>query len=245
MGTKIAWTDETWNPVTGCTKISPGCAHCYAARMADRLKAMGCARYANGFEVTVHEDVIDRPRNWKKPRMVFVNSMSDLFHEDVPFETIRKVFRVMNDLPMHTFQVLSKREQRLAELAPQLKWTDNIWMGVTVEDNAHAYRADVLRDIPAAVRFVSAEPLLGPLPDLSISVLDWLIVGGESGPGCRPMDAQWAEDLMHRAREADVPFFFKQWGGVHARKAPLIQGSIVQEWPLAKRSDAVHSRLGG
>lgn len=231
MSTKIGWTDETWNPVTGCTKISAGCANCYAERMAKRLQAMRCARYNKGFDVAVHEDVIDRPYRWNKPRKIFVNSMSDLFHEAVSDDTIMRIFKVMNDLPQHLFQVLTKRPERLLETAPHLTWTDNIWMGVTVENNDYVYRGQMLADVPAAVRFVSAEPLLGALPDLDISILDWLIVGGESGPGCRPMRAEWAEDLMNRAKDAGVPFFFKQWGG-RKKEEPLIQGKIVQEWPL-------------
>ena len=185
--TTIEWTEATWNPVTGCSKISPGCAHCYAERMAKRLQAMGQPNYRDGFAVRTHERMLDLPLSWSKPRMVFVNSMGDLFHEEVPFEFIERVFDVMQATPRHTYQLLTKRADRLREVAPRLPWPDNVWMGVTVEDNERLVRVDKLREVPAAVKFLSVEPLLGPLPDLHLDGIDWVIVGGESGPGARRM----------------------------------------------------------
>jgi len=184
---RIEWTESTWNPVTGCTKISEGCANCYAERMAKRLHAMGQANYANGFNVTMHPHVLEHPLKWKKPQMIFVNSMSDLFHDDVPLEFIQQIFDVMSRASWHTFQILTKRGERLADLAPLLTWSDNVWMGVTVESTACAGRIDDLRGVSAATRFLSLEPLLGPLPNLDLQGIDWVIVGGESGPGARPM----------------------------------------------------------
>ena len=215
----IEWTETTWNPVSGCTKISAGCAHCYAERMAKRLQAMGLYRYRNGFAVTLHPEAVDEPCGWRKPRLVFVNSMSDLFHDDVPVDFIRQVFTVMNHCPQHTFQILTKRAERLAELAPLLNWSDNIWMGVTVESSDYLYRMDYLRQVQAAVRFVSLEPLLGPLNDLNLEDINWVIVGGESGPGARPMEKEWVLSIHSKCRRANVPFFFKQWGGVQKKKA--------------------------
>ena len=216
---RIEWTESTWNPVTGCTKISAGCAHCYAERMAKRLHAMGPPNYRNGFEVTCHPDVLGMPLKWKKSQMIFVNSMSDLFHKSVPVGFIEEIFFTMNQARWHTFQVLTKRADRLAQLAPRLKWTPNVWMGVTVENDRHVDRIDRLREVPAAVRFLSLEPLLGPLPELDLSNIDWVIVGGESGPGARPMDPAWVLDLRDQCLEANVAFFFKQWGGVQKKKA--------------------------
>lgn len=185
--TKIEWTESSWNPVTGCSPISTGCKHCYAARFAKRLKAMGNPRYTNAFEVTVHEDLINAPLSWKKPQMIFVNSMSDLFHDDVPTDVIKRIFETMNKASIHTFQVLTKRAERLAALAPDLQWSDNIWMGVSVENQDTIFRANLLRQTGAHIKFISAEPLLSPLSDLDLQGIDWLIVGGESGPGSRPM----------------------------------------------------------
>lgn len=221
MATKsaIEWTESTWNPVTGCTKISAGCKHCYAERMAKRLHAMGQPNYRNGFKVTCHHDVLGLPLKWKKSQMIFVNSMSDLFHNDVPAEFIDEIFFTMNEAYLHTFQVLTKRAGRLAQLAGRFKWTKNIWMGVSVENADHVDRIDYLRKVPATVRFLSLEPLLGPLPGLNLSDIDWVIVGGESGPGARPMDPAWVTDLRDQCLRADVPFFFKQWGGVQKKKA--------------------------
>ena len=231
---QIEWTESTWNPVTGCTKISPGCAHCYAERMTYRLKAMGQPNYRNGFQVTVHEHALDLPLGWKKPQTIFVNSMSDLFHEEVPLDFICRVFDVMQRADRHLFQVLTKRSERLAELAPLLTWPDNVWMGVTVENADYVRRIDDLRRVPAAVRFLSLEPLLGPLPDLNLGSIDWVIVGGESGPGARPMAATWASDLRDQCRQSRVPFFFKQWGGTNKKKAGrTLDGRTWDEMPPA------------
>ena len=216
---RIEWTESTWNPVTGCTKISAGCAHCYAERMAKRLHAMGQPNYRNGFEVTCHPDVLEMPLKWKKPQMIFVNSMSDLFHNGVPIRFIEEIFFTMNQARWHTFQILTKRADRLLQTSSRLKWTPNIWMGVTVENNQHMDRIDRLREVPAAVRFLSLEPLLGPLPELNLSNIDWVIVGGESGPGARSMDPSWVLDLRDQCLDAGVAFFFKQWGGVQKKKA--------------------------
>lgn len=204
----------TWNPVTGCTKISSGCKHCYAERMAKRLRRMGNLRYRNGFSVTLHEDLIAAPTRWKSPRLVFVNSMSDLFHEAVPVEFIGRVFQTMNRCPQHQFQVLTKRAERLAELAERFNWTCNIWMGVSVENQDYAWRSELLRQVPARVRFLSVEPLLGPIERLPLKGIHWVIVGGESGPKARPMQKDWVESILRQCRKASVPFFFKQWGGV-------------------------------
>lgn len=204
----------TWNPVTGCTKVSQGCKHCYAERMAKRLKAMGAPRYSQGFKLTLQEDLVDLPRSWRQPRTVFVNSMSDLFHKDVPLDFIRRVFRTMADCPQHTFQVLTKRSERLAEVATSLYWPENVWMGVSVEDDRVISRADDLREVPAKVRFLSCEPLIGPLTKLRLDGIGWVIVGGESGPKARPMKADWVYEIQDKCEEAEVPFFFKQWGGV-------------------------------
>jgi len=204
----------TWNPVTGCTKISQGCKHCYAERMAKRLTAMGSDRYRNGFQVTLHPDLLDVPRKWWQPRVVFVNSMSDLFHEDIPDEYIARVFATMCDCPQHTFQVLTKRADRLASLGPKLDWPRNVWMGVSVEDVRVISRIDGLRAVPAAIRFLSLEPLIGPLDRLPLKGIDWAIVGGESGPRARPMKREWVTSILRQCRAAGVAFFFKQWGGV-------------------------------
>jgi protein gp37 len=215
MGDKssIEWTDATWNPVTGCTKISPGCTHCYAERLAERLEAMGNPRYRNGFELTLHADQIDLPLRWRKPKRIFVNSMSDLFHEDVPEDFIRQVFQVMNHAHWHNFQVLTKRAERLAELVPALHWTPNIWQGVSVESEEYLWRLDYLRQTPAAVRFISIEPLLSRIPSLKLDGIHWVIVGGESGPGHRPPVPDWVREIRDLCVGARVAFFFKQWGG--------------------------------
>jgi protein gp37 len=229
---QIEWTESTWNPVTGCTKVSPGCAHCYAERMARRLKAMGQPNYRNGFRVTMHEHAVNLPLGWKRPQMVFVNSMSDLFHEDVPVDFIRRVFDVMRQADRHLFQILTKRSARVAELAPLLPWPANVWMGVTVENCDYLHRIDDLRHVPAAVRFLSLEPLLGPLPGLDLTDIDWVIVGGESGPGARAMSEAWALDLRDQCMRAGVAFFFKQWGGVNKKKAGrLLGGRIWDQMP--------------
>lgn len=235
---EIAWTESTWNPVTGCTKASPGCKNCYAARLTKRLKAMGQAKYANGFEVTIHPECLDEPKGWTKPTKVFVCSMSDLFHEDVPDEFIKSVFAVMAETPRHVFQVLTKRSERLASLAPELPLASNIWVGVTIENNDYVKRADDLRRVPAAVRFVSAEPLLGPLTDLDLTGVDQLIVGGESGPGWRPMDVDWARDLRDRCVDEGVAYFFKQFAGFQPRKLGReLDGEIWDGMPDANGVD--------
>lgn len=210
----IEWTEATWNPVTGCTKISHGCKNCYAERLALRLKRMGVARYRNGFKIALHPDVLKLPQTWKKPKLVFVNSMSDLFHVDVPLTYIRQVFDVMSSCPQHTFQVLTKRGDRLAQVADQLPWPSNIWMGVSVENSSVTARIDHLRKVPAQVRFLSIEPLLGPLNDLNLTGIHWVILGGESGPHAREMRSEWVDAIYRQCRNASVPFFFKQWGGV-------------------------------
>ncbi len=210
----IEWTEMTWNPVTGCTKVSQGCKHCYAERMARRLEAMGSDRYRNGFQVTLHPDLLDVPRGWKQPRVVFVNSMSDLFHDDIPLAYIQRVFTTMRDCPHHTFQVLTKRSERLLELATQLPWPKNVWMGVSVEDARVLHRVQDLQGVPTAVRFLSLEPLIGPLDALPLEGIHWVIVGGESGPKARPMRKEWVTSIFRQCRAARVPFFFKQWGGV-------------------------------
>jgi len=236
-GSHIEWTDATWNPVTGCTGVSPGCRHCYAARMAARLQAMGQPRYRNGFCVTVHHDALDLPLRWRKPRRVFVNSMGDLFHEDVPLEFIRAVFDVMARAPRHRFQVLTKRAERLAAVSEDLPWPQNVWAGVSVESSPFLYRLECLAAVPAAVRFVSFEPLLGPLAIGSLEAIDWVIVGGESGPGARPMREEWVLPVRDACVEAGVPFFFKQWGGVSRRKSGrLLQGRAWDGLPQAMQA---------
>ena len=230
----IEWTESTWNPVTGCTKISLGCLNCYAQRMAKRLQAMGQRRYRNGFKVTLHYDVLDEPYCWKKSRLVFVNSMSDLFHEKIPAKFIKDVFSVMAENKRHTFQVLTKRHKRLCEMAALLQWSDNIWVGVTIENNDYVERADCLRKVNAAVRFISLEPLLGPVPDLELDGIGWVIVGGESGPGARPMKEKWVLDIKERCENGhSIPFFFKQWGGVNKKKTGrVLQGRTWDNYPV-------------
>jgi len=234
MKTSIEWTDSTWNPVTGCTKISAGCRHCYAERMSRRLHAMGHPRYANGFEVTLHEDVLDLPLHWTKPRMIFVNSMSDLFHRDVPLHFIRRVFDTMRESPQHIFQVLTKRAERLARIADKLEWSPNIWAGVTVEARSYVSRIDSLRQVPAAVRFVSLEPLLEPIRRLPLNGIQWVIVGGESGPGARPIRPEWVRSVCAHCLAAGTPFFFKQWGGVNKkRNGRELDGETWDQYPKA------------
>ncbi len=210
----IEWTEMTWNPVTGCSKISAGCKYCYAERMAKRLKAMGVHRYKNGFTVTLQPDLLEAPLHWKEPRIVFVNSMSDLFHEKVPVNYIRKVFEIIGGCPQHTFQILTKRSERLKRVAKELPWPSNVWMGVSVEDDRVINRVDHLRFVPAKVKFLSCEPLIGPLNTLSLEGIDWVIVGGESGPHARPMKREWVTAIFRQCRDEKIPFFFKQWGGV-------------------------------
>jgi protein gp37 len=233
----IEWTEATWNPVTGCTKISDGCRHCYAERLSLRLKAMGRANYVNGFRVTTHESALSLPSKWKKRQMVFVNSMSDLFHESVPADFVLSVFEAMNEAHWHTYQILTKRAQRLLELSAQLPWSPHIWMGVTVESAEHVHRIDGLRACGAHTKFLSLEPLLGPLPTLDLTGIDWVIVGGESGPGARPMNPEWALDLRDQCLAAKVPFFFKQWGGFNKKEAGrLLGGRTWDERPALLES---------
>ncbi|MCK9401397.1 MAG: phage Gp37/Gp68 family protein [Bacteroidales bacterium] len=231
---KIEWTEMTWNPVTGCTKVSPGCRNCYAEVMSRRLKAMGQEKYKNGFKLTLHPDTLSEPYTWKKSKVVFVNSMSDLFHQNVPIQYVQRVFDVMNDNPQHLFQILTKRAERLLDYDQQgkLKWSHNIWMGVSVENQGTTFRIDLLRETKARVKFLSCEPLLGPLPDLNLDQIDWVIVGGESGPKARPMEADWVIDIMEQCKKANIKFFFKQWGGFNKKKAGRkLQGKIFDEMP--------------
>jgi protein gp37 len=229
----IEWTESTWNPLTGCTKISPGCKNCYAERMAKRLQAMGQSNYRNGFHLTIHEHALEIPLHWKQPQMIFVNSMSDLFHESVPVDFIHKVFDVMTRASWHTFQVLTKRSTRLLELDEQITWPENIWMGVSVENQDYVFRIDQLRHTHASTKFLSLEPLLGPLSNLNLSGIQWSIVGGESGPKSRPMERDWVTDIRDQCLRARVPFFFKQWGGTNKKKAGrLLEGRTWDELPV-------------
>jgi protein gp37 len=229
----IEWTDMTWNPVTGCTKISPGCKHCYAERMARRLQRMGAPRYRDGFNLTLQEDALHTPRRWKKPRKIFVNSMSDLFHVDVPIEFIQRVFDTIRDCPQHQFQILTKRAERLAADACHLQWHPNLWMGVSVENQDYAYRAGLLAQVPAHLRFLSVEPLLGPIPNLPLEGIAWVIVGGESGPRARVVREEWIDEILAQCRAAGTAFFFKQWGGVQKhRNGRLLHGTTYDELPV-------------
>jgi len=229
----IEWTESTWNPLTGCNKVSPGCKHCYAERMARRLKAMGQKKYRNGFQLTLHEDVLKDPLRWKKPQMIFLNSMSDLFHQDVPIEFILRVFNIMRQSHWHKFQVLTKRSERLLELNPEIEWLENVWMGVSIENEKYTYRIDHLRQTRAHIRFLSLEPLLAPLPNLNLCNIDWVIVGGESGPGARPMNRNWVTEIRDQCQHAKVPFFFKQWGGVNKKKkGRSLEGRTWDELPI-------------
>jgi len=245
-GSGIEWTEATWNPTTGCDRVSPGCDHCYALTLAKRLKAMGSAKYQRdgdprtsgpGFGLTLHGDTIDLPRTWGRPRLVFVNSMSDLFHPEVPLSFVREVFGVMVDTPRHTYQILTKRSKRLASVAPSLPWPPNVWMGVSVETERYLFRIDHLREVPAAVRFLSLEPLLGPLPGLDLSGMGWVIVGGESGPRARAMDEAWVTAIRDTCDKSAIPFFFKQWGGrtPKAGGRPLV-GQLHDGMPAAVAS---------
>jgi protein gp37 len=232
MRSGIEWTESTWNPLTGCTKISPGCRHCYAERMALRLQAMGQPNYANGFQLTVHEHMLELPLTWKKPQMIFVNSMSDLFHEDAPADFVLRVFDIMRRATWHTFQVLTKRSARLLELNPLIDWPANVWMGVSVENEDYAFRLEHLRRTGAKTKFLSLEPLLGTLPRLDLRGMDWVVVGGESGPGARPMSAEWVVDIRDQCLAADLAFFFKQWGGANKKRAGrILQGRTWDELP--------------
>ena len=232
LKSSIEWTEATWNPVTGCSKISSGCKNCYAERMAKRLKAMGQPNYVNGFKVAMHEHALGLPLRWKKPQTIFVNSMSDLFHEEVPFEYVERVFDVMRRAHWHRFQVLTKRAERLLEFNDQIQWASNIWMGVSVENQDYVSRIDCLRTTNAAVKFLSLEPLLGPLHDLNLRNIDWVIAGGESGPGARPMSPEWVADIRDQCLAQKTAFFFKQWGGVQKKKTGrLLEGKAWNEMP--------------
>ncbi len=233
---KIEWTEITWNPVTGCTKISHGCKHCYAERMSKRLQAMGMEKYSKGFEVSIHESVLQEPLGWKGHNLVFVNSMSDLFHKAVPTEYIQMVFDVMNRTPQHTFQILTKRPGRVAQLDRRLDWTSNIWLGTSIESERWVHRLDQLKSTGACTKFLSLEPLLSPLPTIDLCGIDWVIVGGESGPGARPMSPDWVRDIRDNCRQTNVPFFFKQWGGVFKKRTGrVLDGRTWDEMP---RTDA-------
>jgi len=228
----IEWTEMTWNPTTGCNKVSAGCKFCYAEIMSRRLKAMGIEKYSAGFKIRTHENQLNIPYTWKHSKIVFVNSMSDLFHKDVPLEFIKKVFAVMNDNPQHVFQVLTKRAERLYEIHKQLKWTHNIWMGVSVENEKVVNRIDFLRKTKAKIKFLSCEPLIGPLPNLNLKNIDWVIVGGESGQRPRPMDADWVLDIQEQCKKVGTAFFFKQWGGRNKkRNGRLLNGRTYDEMP--------------
>ena len=228
----IEWTESTWNPVTGCKKISPGCKNCYAERLSRRLKAMGQANYRNGFTLTLQPHMLELPLKWKKPQTIFVNSMSDLFHTEVPLDYIRQVFDVMNRAHWHRFQVLTKRADRLEEISSDLTWSSNIWMGVSVENQKYVHRIDHLRRTDAKIKFLSLEPLIGPLKGLNLKGIDWAIVGGESGYGARPMDIEWVLDIRRQCKISNVPFFFKQWGGFNKKKTGrLLEGRTYDEMP--------------
>ena len=228
----IEWTEATWNPVTGCDKVSPGCKNCYAARMALRLQAMGQHNYRNGFKVTLQPQMLLLPASWKRGRKIFVNSMSDLFHEDVPVEFIQRVFTVMNQAPQHKYQILTKRPQRLLELDCTLPWADHIWMGVSVESAAYRSRIDLLRRTHARIKFLSVEPLLGRIANMNLAGIDWVIVGGESGPHARPVQGAWVSEIRDQCLAADVRFFFKQWGGVRKhRTGRILDGRTWDEMP--------------
>jgi len=232
---RIEWTEASWNPVTGCTKASPGCFNCYAERMAKRLQAMGQPNYRDGFRVALHPAVLNAPLNWSRSQLIFVNSMSDLFHEDVPLDFIQKVFAVMSRARQHSFQVLTKRTERLEALAKRLPWPSNVWIGVSVESADYAYRIEHLRHVPASTRFVSFEPLLADVGELDLANIHWAIVGGESGPGARPMQPEWALAIRDQCQAQSVPFFFKQWGGVHKKKAGrLLEGRVWDEYPVRR-----------
>lgn len=231
----IEWTESTWNPITGCTKISPGCKNCYAERMAMRLKSMGVENYKNGFQLTMHEDSLLQPISWKKPQMIFVNSMSDLFHEDVSNDFILKVFDIMNIADWHVFQVLTKRPERLLQLDKYINWTENVWMGVSVENKDYLNRIRILKKTNAQVKFISFEPLLGSIPKVSLKKIDWVIAGGESGPKARPVDKKWIRKIRDLCIYYDVAFFFKQWGGFNKKKhGRTLDGRTWDELPNIK-----------
>jgi len=229
---KIEWTESTWNPITGCTKISEGCLNCYAEKMSKRLHSMGQEKYKNAFNVTIHPECLKEPLKWNKAQIIFVCSMSDLFHKDVPVEFIKQVFEVMNKASWHTFQVLTKRSDRLVELAPELNWTDNIWMGVTVESQDQKHRIADLLKTPAKIKYLSIEPMITEVKPIPLKGIDWVIVGGESGPGARPIEEKWVTYIRDKCIESKVPFFFKQWGGTNKKEAgSLLEGEYWKQYP--------------
>lgn len=234
---KIEWTEITWNPTTGCNKVSAGCKNCYAEIFAKRLKAMGNNKYKNGFKLTIHPNVLDEPKKYKSPKIIFVNSMSDLFHEDISVSFLKKVFKVMNETPLHIYQVLTKRAERLEEIASEFTWTDNIWMGVSVEDDKVIDRINHLKKTPARIKFLSLEPLLGPLPKLNLKGINWVIVGGESGRKSRPVKEEWVVDIKNQCEKANVEFFFKQWGGMNKKaNGRELQGKLYNGMPNLKKA---------
>ena len=229
---KIEWTDATWNPVTGCNKVSPGCKHCYAQRFSERFRGTPGHPFEQGFDLRLWPERLDLPRGWRTPKRIFVNSMSDLFHERVPLPFIQVVFATMIACPQHQFQVLTKRAERLVEVCGSLEWPDNVWMGVSVENEKYSFRSELLRKVPAQVRFLSVEPLIGPIPKLPLADIDWVIVGGESGPGARPMASEWVESIRVQCASKRVPFFFKQWGGVRKHETGrTLNGRTFDEMP--------------
>ena len=237
LSSSIEWTEATWNPLTGCTKVSEGCKNCYAERLAQRLQAMGTQNYSNGFKLTLQRHVLEYPLRWRKPQTIFVNSMSDLFHEDVPDEFIADIFNIMRRASWHRFQILTKRSERLAKLTHTIQWVPNVWMGVTVENQDYTFRIDHLRTTNATTKFLSLEPLLGPLLNLDLNGIDWVIVGGESGPKSRQMNPSWVVDIRDQCKAAGVPFFFKQWGGPNRKKAGrVLEGKTWDEMPIINNS---------
>nr|WP_311522117.1 phage Gp37/Gp68 family protein [uncultured Porphyromonas sp.] len=247
MSTKIEWTDKTWNPITGCTKYSQGCLHCYAETMSRRLRGMGVEKYRNEFALTLHEESLEEPLRWRKPHNIFVCSMSDLFHKDVPYEFIDRVFEIIKQTPQHRYQVLTKRAERMAEYFSLHEVPNNVWLGVTVENAKYKYRIDLLREIPATIHFLSCEPLLGSLGNLNLSNIEWVIVGGESGASARPMSEAWVLEIKEQVVAQGSAFFFKQWGtwgrdGIKRSKyanGKLLQGKVIQEMPLIKELQLV------
>lgn len=231
----IEWTESTWNPITGCSKLSPGCKNCYAERMAKRLQRIGVERYKNAFELTLHPDVLELPLSWRTPKVIFVNSMSDLFHEKVPLSFIQKTFSIMKEAHWHTFQILTKRSERLQLLAPMIEWPKNVWMGVSIESQRYVYRIDHLRTVPSAVRFLSIEPLISRINEMNLKNIDWLIVGGESGPRARKLEEEWVIHIKDICDKHKVPFFFKQWGGTKKSKnGRVLLGKTWDDMPIAK-----------
>jgi len=237
LQSRIEWTDATWNPITGCTKISKGCANCYAERIANWLKSINRPNYANGFDLTLHPHMLPKPIYWKKPQRIFVNSMSDTFHEDVPFQFIENIFQIMQSAYWHTFMVLTKRSSRLLKYSNRLPWPNNVWAGVTVECKEYIYRIEDLKQTPAKIKFVSFEPLIGPIYSLKLDGIDWVIVGGESGPGARRIDPDWVRYIRDICHDINIPFFFKQWGGIKKKRTGrVIDGETWDEHPLTEPS---------